>query len=151
MAEPTSCTKPGSVNSRERAAPPIVASASSTWTETPARASVIAAASPFGPEPTTIASDVDIRGILFHGDVAVVCECHRARCPLRTPAIILRSFTNDPCGWQGSLFSLLRKPATWKLVLRPQIKQADQLDCRDGSQTGRGTEGHTGSRHARVQ
>ena len=48
-AEQTSCTKPGSVSSAERAPPPIVSLASSTSTERPARASAIAAASPFGP------------------------------------------------------------------------------------------------------
>src|SRR5947207_14409658 len=55
-AEQTSCKKPGSVSSAERAPPPIVAFASQTTTEHPARASVIAAARPFGPEPTTTAS-----------------------------------------------------------------------------------------------
>src|SRR5207248_8642418 len=48
--------KPGKVSSAERAPPPIVAFASQTTTEHPARASVIAAARPFGPEPTTTAS-----------------------------------------------------------------------------------------------
>jgi hypothetical protein len=55
-AEQTSCKKPGSVSSAERAPPPIVAFASQTKTEQPARASVIAAARPFGPEPTMTAS-----------------------------------------------------------------------------------------------
>src|SRR5713226_8075536 len=41
------------VNSIVRAAPPAVASASSTSTCRPAWASTMAAASPFGPEPTT--------------------------------------------------------------------------------------------------
>src|SRR6266480_2824919 len=48
--------KPGSVSSAERAPPPIVALASNTSTEHFARARVIAAARPFGPEPTTTAS-----------------------------------------------------------------------------------------------
>src|SRR5687767_10118441 len=56
MDEQTSCTKPGSVSSAERTPPPIVSAASCTSTSRPARASVIAAASPFGPEPTTTAS-----------------------------------------------------------------------------------------------
>ena len=56
IAEQTSWTKPGSVSSAERVPPPTVSAASSTRTESPARASTIAAASPFGPEPTTIAS-----------------------------------------------------------------------------------------------
>ena len=51
-----SWTKPGSVSSAERDPPPIVSAASSTRTERPARARAIAAARPFGPEPTTTAS-----------------------------------------------------------------------------------------------
>src|SRR2546421_7427859 len=56
MAEQTSCTKPGRVSSIEREPPPMVSLASRTSTERPARANVIAAASPLGPAPTTIAS-----------------------------------------------------------------------------------------------
>src|SRR6266478_8575092 len=56
MAEQTSCTNPGSVSSAERAPPPIVEFASRTRTEYPARVRVIAAARPFGPDPTTTAS-----------------------------------------------------------------------------------------------
>src|SRR5213083_1886982 len=47
-----SCTNPGNVSSAERAPPRRVAFASQTSTEHPARASVIAAARPFGPDPT---------------------------------------------------------------------------------------------------
>src|SRR5262249_39379384 len=53
--EQTSWTKPGSVSSAERRPPPSCGSASCTSTSNPARASVIAAASPFGPEPITTA------------------------------------------------------------------------------------------------
>src|SRR5207248_10798856 len=53
IAEQTSCTNPGSVSSAERIPPPIVSAASCTSTGTPASARVIAAASPFGPEPIT--------------------------------------------------------------------------------------------------
>src|SRR5947207_14477306 len=63
-AEQTSCKKPGRVSSAERAPPPIVAFASQTRTEHPARASVIAAARPFGPEPTTTASYAN--GMVMH-------------------------------------------------------------------------------------
>jgi hypothetical protein len=56
MAEHTSWMKPGKVSSAERQPPPIVAAASMTRTEQPARANVIAAARPFGPDPTTTAS-----------------------------------------------------------------------------------------------
>ena len=52
---------PGSVSSAERHPPPSSSSASSTRTESPARASTIAAASPFGPDPTTIASGIGPR------------------------------------------------------------------------------------------
>ena len=48
--------KPGSVSSLVRIPPPNVSAASMTCTDRPARASSIAAASPFGPEPTTTAS-----------------------------------------------------------------------------------------------
>ena len=58
IAEQTSCTNPGSVSSAERQPPPTVSSPSSTRTESPASASAIAAARPFGPEPTTIASAI---------------------------------------------------------------------------------------------
>ncbi len=61
MALHTSWTKPGRVSSSDRHPPPAVASASSTTTESPARASVIAAASPLGPAPTTTASVTDTR------------------------------------------------------------------------------------------
>ena len=74
IAEQTSWTKPGSVSSAERAPPPTVSAASMTRTESPACASAIAAASPFGPEPTTTASTSDIqRGYLCfrNGAVAV--------------------------------------------------------------------------------
>src|SRR5260370_39612395 len=52
-ADPKSCRNPGMVNSIVRAAPPAVGSASNTSTCRPAWASTMAAASPFGPEPTT--------------------------------------------------------------------------------------------------
>ena len=55
IAEHTSCVKPGSVSSSERMPPPTVSAASWTVTSQPARAIVIAAASPFGPEPITTA------------------------------------------------------------------------------------------------
>src|SRR5437773_1545060 len=48
--------KPGSVNSVDRAPPPTVSRASKTQTDQPARAISMAAARPFGPEPTTTAS-----------------------------------------------------------------------------------------------
>src|SRR5215210_7176940 len=56
IAEQTSWTNPGLVSSAERAPPPIVSLASSTRTDLPVLARTIAAASPFGPDPTTIAS-----------------------------------------------------------------------------------------------
>src|SRR5262245_18807202 len=57
MAEQMSWVNPGSVNSAERAPPPIVGSASMTRTERCARAIVMAAARPLGPEPMTMASN----------------------------------------------------------------------------------------------
>ncbi len=59
-AAQTSCRKPGSVSSAVRFPPPIVSLPSITRTECPARAKVIAAASPFGPAPTTTASYLGI-------------------------------------------------------------------------------------------
>lgn len=56
IAEHTSCTKPGNVNSAERAPPPTVGLPSSTNTDKPACCKRMAAARPFGPEPTTTAS-----------------------------------------------------------------------------------------------
>ena len=52
-AEPKSCRNPGSVSGNVRAAPPGSASASKTSTRSPACASTMAAASPFGPDPIT--------------------------------------------------------------------------------------------------
>ena len=56
IVEQTSCRNPGSVSSAVRVPPPAVGAASYTRTERPARASVMAAARPLGPAPTTIAS-----------------------------------------------------------------------------------------------
>ena len=55
-AEQWSCSTPGTVSSLVRVPPPIVSSASSTVTATPARASAAAQARPLGPDPTTKAS-----------------------------------------------------------------------------------------------
>ena len=64
MPEQRSWTKPGSMSSADRAPPPISSAASSTRTEMPARASSIAALSPFGPAPTTMASGTAGRAAL---------------------------------------------------------------------------------------
>src|SRR6185295_11362471 len=64
MAEQTSWTKPGSVSSADRVPPPTVAAASTRRTERPARASVMAAARPLGPAPTTMASRDPVCAIL---------------------------------------------------------------------------------------
>ena len=55
-AEQTSWRKPGSVSSAVRHPPPGSSAASTTSTDSPARASVRAATRPLGPAPTTIAS-----------------------------------------------------------------------------------------------
>ena len=55
-AEHTSWTKPGRVSAALRVPPPMVSAPSRTSTERPAAAHVMAAASPFGPEPTTTTS-----------------------------------------------------------------------------------------------
>src|SRR5215813_12145936 len=65
MAEQISCTKPGNVRADERMPPPRVWCASITSTEHPARARVMAAARPLGPEPTTTASYSECVGIFF--------------------------------------------------------------------------------------
>ena len=56
MAEQMSWRNPGSVSSLVRVPPPGVSLASSTVTEAPAAARVMAAVRPLGPEPTTTAS-----------------------------------------------------------------------------------------------
>src|SRR6266700_260039 len=56
MAEQRSWRNPGRVSSAVRQPPPMVSSASSTWTDQPDSASSTAAARPFGPDPTTTAS-----------------------------------------------------------------------------------------------
>ena len=55
-AENVSWRKPGSVSSCVATAPPARSQDSSTSTRQPERAIVIAAARPFGPDPTTSAS-----------------------------------------------------------------------------------------------
>src|SRR5579862_1037503 len=52
MADPKSCTNPGCVKGMLRTAPPGVGCASKTSTASPAWASTIAPARPFGPDPT---------------------------------------------------------------------------------------------------
>src|SRR3954454_22748827 len=61
-AENVSCWNPGKVSGSVRTAPPGVSAASSTVTGRPARASRMAAASPFGPAPITSAVACDISG-----------------------------------------------------------------------------------------
>ncbi len=56
IAEQRSWRKPGSVSGSVVSPPPISAARSRTSTRTPASARLSAAASPFGPEPTTTAS-----------------------------------------------------------------------------------------------
>src|SRR5688572_3819531 len=58
MLEQWSCRNPGSVRAAVRAPPPIVGSASYTVTRNPDAAHTMAAASPFGPDPITMASRV---------------------------------------------------------------------------------------------
>ena len=60
-AEQTSCTTPGSSSSAERNPPPGSPAASTSSTSRPARASVTAQTSPFGPDPTTTTSGVGTR------------------------------------------------------------------------------------------
>src|ERR1700726_1902458 len=55
IAEKTSWRKPGSVSASVRDPPPMDAAPSTTRTDLPARASVMAAASPLGPAPTKTA------------------------------------------------------------------------------------------------
>jgi len=69
IAEQMSCTKPGSVDSALRVPPPMVSSASWTRTRSPARASSMAAESPFGPLPTTTASGMG-EGYRAHAKLA---------------------------------------------------------------------------------
>src|SRR5688572_3707310 len=56
MAEHTSCTKPGKVSPCDRIPPPTVSLPSTSNTDSPVCCSRMAAAKPFGPEPTTTAS-----------------------------------------------------------------------------------------------
>jgi hypothetical protein len=60
-AEHTSCTKPGRVSASDRHPPPIASYGSKTVTDRPACAIAIAADSPFGPEPMTMASGGDMQ------------------------------------------------------------------------------------------
>ena len=64
MAEQKSWTKPGSVSSTDRVPPPTVPAASTSRTERPACARVMAAARPLGPAPTTMASRVPLWDIV---------------------------------------------------------------------------------------
>src|SRR2546423_1030008 len=100
MAEQMSWTKPGSVNSAERAPPPKVELASSTSTERPARPSVPAADRPLGPEPTTIASylrDVVTRALprLRRRDKRHTFARQARRPPRETPPPAVRPAPSD--------------------------------------------------------
>jgi hypothetical protein len=68
-AEQISCTKPGSVSSADWQPLPTLSAASKTMTFRPVRAIAIAAASPFGPEPTITASTCpyDVHRCCFTG------------------------------------------------------------------------------------
>ena len=72
----TSWTNPGSVSSADRAPPPTWSARSSTVTAWPARAIVIAAASPFGPLPMTTASGMDVPALA--GAIAVIVGARSA-------------------------------------------------------------------------
>ncbi len=58
-AEPRSLTKPSPTSGAERVAPPGSGAASRTTTDRPVLATVMAAARPFGPDPTTTTSTAD--------------------------------------------------------------------------------------------
>ena len=70
-SEQTSWRNPGRVSSLVRHPPPGVLAPSMTWTDRPARANVMAAASPLGPDPTTTASNsvtIDWRPLVASAD-----------------------------------------------------------------------------------
>src|ERR1039457_3281369 len=73
-AEQISWTNPGRVNSADRAPPPMVGAPSYTVTAWPARASTMAAARPFGPEPMTAA-----RGFVGFVNFVIVEEMQKKR------------------------------------------------------------------------
>jgi len=83
--------KPGRVSSAERLPPPIVSAPSMTLTATPASARVIAAASPFGPEPTTIASGIPRRCIR-------ICACAQAAPSFDPELNVTQPANTCPCG-----------------------------------------------------
>src|SRR4029077_15295662 len=65
--EQTSWRKPGSVSTAERTPPPGTSAHSRTTTDFPACAIRMAAASPFGPEPTAMASVVGRSNLVSTG------------------------------------------------------------------------------------
>ena len=85
---------PGSVSSSVRQPPPGVDAPSKTSTESPARASVSAAASPFGPDPTTTASSGDL------GELTVPAPCAASPASLGFTAESRRQLrrVRRPCG-----------------------------------------------------
>src|SRR5450432_4216590 len=68
MAEQTSCLKPGNVRASVLIPPPMLLFASNNITDSPACCNVMAAASPFGPDPTTTAS---YSGLLMMLDILI--------------------------------------------------------------------------------
>src|SRR5579862_398413 len=79
-AEKVSWWNPGSVSSSVRTAPPGASWASSTVTDRPASARRIAATSPFGPAPMTIARSAALMPRLADGSVGGVggSRCHQS-------------------------------------------------------------------------
>src|SRR4051794_19450747 len=75
--------------------PPIVSPASCTTTSSPARASVIAAASPFGPEPTTTAR-------LPAKNLAHARDAHAVRALLGFRAVVRRVRCDDQVRRDGT-------------------------------------------------
>ena len=76
--EQTSWRKPGSVSAAVRVPPPISSRPSRTRTDAPLRASSTAAASPFGPEPTTTASSMLSTAVVPGGAPGEVGELARS-------------------------------------------------------------------------
>ncbi len=97
-AEQMSWWKPGSVSSAVRLPPPIVSARSCTSTRRPARAIVTAAASPFGPDPTTIASMSAMRRGYRRRSAAVPAMTPDRSAPAPMATVFARLRTIHTCG-----------------------------------------------------
>src|SRR5438093_10809360 len=123
---------PGSVSSAERPPPPIVRSASKTITFLPARARTMAAARPFGPDPTTTASGLLATTIPFSRRAPRACNDDRD--PIGELALAARLYTRGRGGLPRRLH--LRRESVRAAARRAWTASSSAVRRRDSIRRG---------------